>query len=58
MTDRNGSRRVLRNARGQVIDTLALQRAVAGKDVTLTIDQPIQFATFKALGFLRSTSPQ
>ncbi|MFM0418827.1 peptidoglycan D,D-transpeptidase FtsI family protein [Paraburkholderia aromaticivorans] len=49
LTGRNGSRRVLRNAHGQVIDTLALQHAVAGHDVTLTIDQPIQFATFKAL---------
>ena len=49
LTGRNGSRRVLRNARGQVIDTLALQRPIAGKDVTLTIDQPIQFATFRAL---------
>lgn len=49
LTGRNGSRRVLRNARGQVIDTLALQRPVAGRDVTLTIDQPIQFATFRAL---------
>ncbi|MEW9585057.1 peptidoglycan D,D-transpeptidase FtsI family protein [Paraburkholderia sp. DGU8] len=49
LTGLDGSRRVLRNARGQVVDTLALQHAVAGKDVTLTIDQPIQFATFKAL---------
>ncbi|MGP8434207.1 peptidoglycan D,D-transpeptidase FtsI family protein [Paraburkholderia fungorum] len=49
LTGRDGSRRVLRNARGQVIDTLALQRPVAGRDVTLTIDQPIQFSTFRAL---------
>ncbi|MGF6371933.1 cell division protein FtsI (penicillin-binding protein 3) [Paraburkholderia sp. RAU6.4a] len=50
LTGRNGSRRVLRNARGQVIETLALQPPVAGEDVQLTIDQPIQYATFKALG--------
>jgi cell division protein FtsI (penicillin-binding protein 3) len=49
LTGHNGSRRVLRNARGQVVDTLAMQPPVAGKDVTLSIDQPIQFATFRAL---------
>ena len=40
---------MLGNAEGQVIETLALQRAVAGEDVTLSTDQPIQFATFRAL---------
>jgi cell division protein FtsI (penicillin-binding protein 3) len=45
----DGSRRVLRNARGQVIDTLALLRPIAGKDVALSIDRPIQYATFRAL---------
>lgn len=49
LTGHNGSRRVLRNARGQVIETLALQPPIAGDDVTLSIDQPIQFATFRAL---------
>lgn len=49
LTGRDGRRRVLRNARGQVIETLALQPPVAGKDVSLTIDQPVQYATFKAL---------
>jgi cell division protein FtsI (penicillin-binding protein 3) len=49
LTGHNGSRRVLRNARGQAIETLALQHPVVGGDVTLSIDQPIQFATFRAL---------
>ena len=35
LTGGNGRRRVLRNAQGQVIDTLALQRPIAGKDMTL-----------------------
>ncbi|WP_244438860.1 peptidoglycan D,D-transpeptidase FtsI family protein [Paraburkholderia dilworthii] len=49
LTGRDGSHRVLRNARGQVIDMLASRAPLAGKDVKLTIDQPIQYATFKAL---------
>ena len=49
LTGRDGSHRVLRNAGGQVIDTLGLRAPAAGKDVKLTIDQPIQYATFKAL---------
>jgi cell division protein FtsI (penicillin-binding protein 3) len=49
LSGHNGSRRVLRNARGQVIETLALKHPVSGGDVTLSIDQPIQFATFRAL---------
>ncbi|SFU24091.1 peptidoglycan D,D-transpeptidase FtsI family protein [Paraburkholderia aspalathi] len=49
LTGIDGSRRVLRNAHGQVIETLALVRPVAGKDVNLSIDQPIQYATFRAL---------
>lgn len=45
----DGSRRVLRNARGQVIDTLAFNRPRPGRDIRLSIDQPIQFAAFKAV---------
>jgi cell division protein FtsI (penicillin-binding protein 3) len=36
LTGRDGSRRVLRNAQGQVIETLALQPSVAGEDVCQT----------------------
>jgi cell division protein FtsI (penicillin-binding protein 3) len=49
LTGSDGSRRVLRNAGGQVIDTLSLKQPMRGKDVTLSIDQPIQYATFSAL---------
>ncbi len=40
---------MLRNARGQVIDTLDMTPPKNGGDLTLSIDRPIQFAAFKAL---------
>lgn len=45
----DGSRRVLRNARGQVIETLAAVPPREGRDVTLAIDRRIQHAAFKEL---------
>lgn len=45
----DGHRRVLRNARGQVIDTLDTTPPRNGQDLTLSIDRPIQYAAFKAL---------
>ncbi len=45
----DGHQRVLRNARGQVIDTLGLVAPKNGGDLTLSIDRPIQYAAFKAL---------
>ncbi|SAL87687.1 peptidoglycan synthetase FtsI [Caballeronia arvi] len=45
----DGQRRVLRNARGQVIETLALSPPRNGADLTLSISRPIQYAAFKAL---------
>lgn len=49
LTGADGSRRVLRNARGQVIETLGTIAPREGRDLTLSIDQPIQYAAFKAL---------
>jgi cell division protein FtsI (penicillin-binding protein 3) len=49
LTGGDSSRRVLRNARGQVIETLSIQRPVRGKGVPLSVDQPIQYTTFSAL---------
>lgn len=49
LTGADGSWRVLHNARGQVIDTLSLTRPSPGKDLRLSLDQSIQYATFKAL---------
>ncbi|MFP3558266.1 penicillin-binding protein 2 [Paraburkholderia sp. SIMBA_049] len=45
----DGSRRVLRNAHGQAIETLAVKHPRPGKDIRLSIDEPIQYATFKAV---------
>ncbi len=45
----DGHRRVLRNARGEAIQTLGLVPAVDGRDVTLSLDQRIQYAAFKAV---------
>ena len=45
----DGHRRVLRNARGEAIQTLGLVPAVDGHDVTLSLDQRIQYAAFKAV---------
>jgi len=45
----DGRRRVLRNARGQVIDSLALSLPRNGADLTVSISRPIQYAAFKAL---------
>lgn len=45
----DGTRRVVRNARGQVIETLATVPPHNGRDVTLAIDQRIQHAAFKEL---------
>ncbi|WP_371884375.1 peptidoglycan D,D-transpeptidase FtsI family protein [Caballeronia sp. S22] len=45
----DGHRRVLRNAHGQVIDTLAIQAPRNGRDLTLSIDRSMQYAAFDAL---------
>ncbi|WP_179196549.1 peptidoglycan D,D-transpeptidase FtsI family protein [Caballeronia sordidicola] len=45
----DGHRRVLRNAHGQVIQTLRLVAPVPGEDVTLSLDQRVQYAAFKAV---------
>ncbi|MDR5755188.1 MULTISPECIES: penicillin-binding protein 2 [unclassified Caballeronia] len=45
----DGKRRVLRNARGLVIDTLDSIPPRNGADVTLSISRPIQYAAFKAV---------
>jgi cell division protein FtsI (penicillin-binding protein 3) len=49
LTGVDGSRRVLRNARGQVIDTLDFVEPKPGQDIRLSIDRSIQFAAFKAV---------
>ncbi|MFC0401615.1 peptidoglycan D,D-transpeptidase FtsI family protein [Paraburkholderia rhizosphaerae] len=49
LTGVDGNRRVLRDAHGRVIDTVSLVKPQAGKDVTLSIDQAIQYAAFKAV---------
>ncbi|WP_250479581.1 MULTISPECIES: penicillin-binding protein 2 [unclassified Caballeronia] len=45
----DGQRRVLRNARGEIIDMLASRPPRNGTDLRLSISRPIQFAAFKAL---------
>ncbi|WP_407642553.1 hypothetical protein [Caballeronia arvi] len=45
----NGHRRVLRNARGQEIETLALTPSRNGADLTLSMSRPIEYAAFEAL---------
>ncbi|WP_250481063.1 penicillin-binding protein 2 [Caballeronia sp. GAOx1] len=45
----DGHRRVLRNARGQVIDTLSVQAPRNGRDLALAIDRSLQYAAFGAL---------
>ncbi|GJH17496.1 penicillin-binding protein 2 [Caballeronia novacaledonica] len=45
----DGHRRVLRNARGQVIDALAIQAPRNGSDLVLSIDRSMQYAAFGAL---------
>ena len=49
LTGTDGNRRVLRNARGQVIDTLHFVPPQPGQDIRLSIDRSIQFAAFKAV---------
>ncbi|AMM18652.1 cell division protein (plasmid) [Burkholderia sp. PAMC 28687] len=45
----DGYRRVLRNGHGQVIQTLGLVAPLDGQDVTLSLDQRVQYAAFKAV---------
>jgi len=49
LTGIDGSRRVLRDARGDIIDTLGVVEPKPGKDIRLSIDRSIQFAAFKAV---------
>ncbi|MGN6808371.1 MAG: peptidoglycan D,D-transpeptidase FtsI family protein [Trinickia sp.] len=49
LTGVDGNRRVLRNARGQIIDTLGFVAPKPGEDIRLSIDRSIQFAAFKAV---------
>ena len=49
LTGIDGSRRVLRNARGDIIDTLGVVEPKPGQDIRLSIDRSIQFAAFKAM---------
>jgi cell division protein FtsI (penicillin-binding protein 3) len=49
LTGIDGSRRVLRNARGQIIDNLDFVEPKPGQDIRLSIDRSIQFAAFKAV---------
>ncbi|WP_081884866.1 peptidoglycan D,D-transpeptidase FtsI family protein [Paraburkholderia kururiensis] len=49
LTGIDGAGRVLRNAHGQVIDTLGFVRPKPGEDIRLSIDRSIQFAAFKAV---------
>ncbi|WP_309932353.1 penicillin-binding protein 2 [Caballeronia sp. LZ032] len=45
----DGQRRVLRNAHGEIIETLASRPPHNGADLRLSISRPVQFAAFKAL---------
>ncbi|MCE4547918.1 hypothetical protein LY284_37065 [Caballeronia sp. PC1] len=45
----DGHRRVLRNTRGQVIDTLSVQAPRNGRDLALAIDRSLLYAAFGAL---------
>ncbi|MCA8462095.1 MULTISPECIES: peptidoglycan D,D-transpeptidase FtsI family protein [Burkholderia cepacia complex] len=49
LTGTDGLRRVLRNARGEVIDSLAFTPPRPGRDIRLSIDRSIQYAAFKAI---------
>ncbi|AOI96409.1 cell division protein [Burkholderia sp. LA-2-3-30-S1-D2] len=49
LTGMDGQRRVLRNARGQIIDTLGFIAPKPGRDIRLSIDRSIQYAAFKAI---------
>ena len=49
LTGIDGNRRVLRNARGQIIDTLDFVGPKPGRDIRLSIDRSIQFAAFRAV---------
>ncbi|HVW52603.1 MAG TPA: penicillin-binding protein 2 [Trinickia sp.] len=49
LTGIDGNRRVLRNARGQIIDTLDFVGPKPGQDIRLSIDRSIQFAAFQAV---------
>ena len=44
-----GARRVIRDARGRIIDDIWQKEAVPGRDVTLSIDSRVQFIAFQAL---------
>lgn len=46
----SGSRRVLRNATGQLLKDIAIEKHVEyGKDVVLTIDLPLQYLAYESL---------
>ena len=49
LTGIDGNRRVLRNARGQIIDTLNFVGPKPGRNIRLSIDRSIQFAAFQAV---------
>ncbi|WP_175690652.1 peptidoglycan D,D-transpeptidase FtsI family protein [Burkholderia anthina] len=49
LTGMDGQRRVLRNARGEIIDTLDFTAPKPGQDLRLSIDRSIQYSAFKAL---------
>lgn len=56
LTGTDGKRRVLRNARGAVIDTLSQVAAKPGRDIRLSIDRRVQFAAYQALRTAVQTS--
>ncbi|BFG80517.1 penicillin-binding protein 2 [Paraburkholderia terrae] len=49
LTGIDGTRRVVRTARGAIIDTLSQVAPTPGTDIRLSIDRRIQFAAFQAL---------
>ena len=44
-----GARRVIRDARGRIIDDIWQKEAVPGRDITLSIDSRVQFLAYEAL---------
>jgi cell division protein FtsI (penicillin-binding protein 3) len=49
LTGMDGARRVVRTARGAIIDTLSQVSPTPGRDIRLSIDRRVQFAAFQAL---------
>ena len=49
LTGMPGARRVIRDARGRIIDDIWQKEAVPGHDVVLSIDSRVQFLAFQAL---------